>query len=285
MLAESPSVGYIDEPFNLNHPLGICGARFDHWFTYISDDNESTYYKQIKATVGFSYDLIAQAKTIRSGRDARRALREYRTFATHRTAGVRPLIKDPIAVFSAEWLASTFNMDVLVLIRHPAAFAGSLKRMDWTHPFSHFLAQPALMRDHLQPFEAEIREYADHEHGIVDQAALLWRLIHHMILKYQNNHDHWVFLRHEDLSRDPEKGFEDLFRTFNLDMPERARRAIAEYSDASNPSEAVQRADSLRRNSRANIWNWKRRLTPSEIERIREQVEDISKHFYSDDDW
>jgi hypothetical protein len=33
------------------------------------------------------------------------------------------------------------------------------------------------------------------------------------------------------------------------------------------------------------MWNWKNRLTPTEIKTIRERVEDISKVFYSNEDW
>jgi LPS sulfotransferase NodH len=32
MLATSPSVGYVQEPFSLNHRPGIFSAKFDYWF-------------------------------------------------------------------------------------------------------------------------------------------------------------------------------------------------------------------------------------------------------------
>jgi hypothetical protein len=76
-----------------------------------------------------------------------------------------PLIKDPIALFAAEWLADVFGVRVVVLIRHPAAFAASLKRLNWTHPFGDFLAQPLFMRDLLAPFEEDIRRFAAAELG------------------------------------------------------------------------------------------------------------------------
>jgi len=276
MIAESPSVRYIHEPFSLNRRPCICGAKFDYWFQYISGENESIFYEHIEHMIGFSDNFIGEVKTGRCLNDVVRLL--YLSY-------VRPLVKDPIAVFSAEWLASAFDMDVIVLIRHPAAFASSLKRKNWTHPFSHFLEQPLLMKDHLHPFEAEIKEYAEKEHGIIDQATLLWRFIHHMIIKYQKNHNDWVFIRHEDLSRDPLRGFENLFNKLNLRFSEHVREVIKEHSDAANPSEPPEGGDSLKRDSQSNIWNWKSRLTTSEIEKIRTQVEDISSVFYSDEDW
>jgi hypothetical protein len=69
-------------------------------------------------------------------------------------------------------------MIVVVMVRHPAAVASSYKRLNWTHPFSHFLVQPLLMSKYLSPFEREISDFARLEHDIIEQAAFLWKLVH-----------------------------------------------------------------------------------------------------------
>lgn len=281
MIAESPSVNYIHEPFNITHRPCRCGVKFDYWFQYISDENGSIFYKHVKHAIGIFYNLGGETKT--SPKGALHLARAYWDFLLY-CVSARPVVKDPFTVFSAEWLASTFDMDVIVLIRHPAAFAGSLKRLNWPHPFSHFLVQPLLMRDHLYPFEAEIREYAEKEQDIVDQAALLWKLIYHMVLKYQKNHSDWIFIRHEDLSRDPLRGFQTLFNKLNLAFSEHIQEVIREHSDSANPSDAP-RYNSIKLDSKSNLSNWRDRLTQSEAERIRAQVEDVSCAFYSDGDW
>jgi hypothetical protein len=56
------------------------------------------------------------------------------------------------------------------------------------------------MSDYLYPFESDIRAFAESEHDIIEQATLLWRILHHMILPYQEKHQDWVFIRHEDIS-------------------------------------------------------------------------------------
>lgn len=285
MIAASPSVVYIDEPFNIKHDVGICGAQFDYWFTYVSDQNEQDYYEHIKKTITFRYNLAGKIKTSKHPGTIVGALRDYLRFVKYHSSGVRPLLKDPIAVFSAEWLASRFDMEFVVLIRHPAAFAGSLKVKNWTHPFSHFLEQRLLMNDHLSQFEAEIKRFAEEPHDIVDQAALLWTLIHHMIKKYQKNHPDWIFVRHEDLSRDPLHGFQTLFSMLGLGFSHHLANVIKAHSSPSNSGYISRRTISLQRDSLANIWNWKTRLTKAEIERIKAQVGDTAKEFYSDADW
>ena len=39
------------------------------------------------------------------------------------------LLKDPIACMSSEYLHREFEMDVVIIIRHPAAFVSSLQKM------------------------------------------------------------------------------------------------------------------------------------------------------------
>lgn len=124
---------------------------------------------------------------------------------------LRPLIQDPIGVFSAEWLAQNFNTDVLILVRHPYAFAGSLKRIEWKFDFRNFLDQPELMERHLKPYEEEIREYARTEHAVLEQAALFWKCIYSVVMKYQDHHKNWLIVRHEDLSLEPAAQFKRIF--------------------------------------------------------------------------
>jgi len=286
VISEHPSIVYIHEPFNIQwcRP-GICSARFPYWFTYITEGNEALFYKHVKNTITFRYNIAEELKSLRNIEDVARMLRDYSVFFLSRLRSLRPLIKDPIAFFSAEWLASKFDMDVIVLIRHPAAFTYSLKKKNWTFNFSNFLEQPLLMKDHLYPFEKEIREYAEKEHDIIDQATLLWNIIHYMIIKYMKTHTDWIFLRHEDIARDPLGGFQIIFKKLNIEFSKYIKDVIKDYSCSTNPIEQFKGSKSLKRNSKLLISTWKYRLTVSEIDRIRSKVENISEVFYSDEDW
>ncbi|MBW4575268.1 MAG: sulfotransferase [Aphanothece sp. CMT-3BRIN-NPC111] len=289
MLAQSPSVRIINEPFNLNRDREsskcLCGVKFDYWFPYICQENEDYFYQHIKHTIDLSYNLKGQLNAANTPSAKGASIKGYGKFLMRRLLNIRPLIKDPIAVFSAEWLASKFNMDVVILIRHPASFAGSLKRLNWNFPFSDFLNQPLLMKDYLYTFEGEIKEYAENEKDIIDQAILLWRIIYSVIIKYQEGYHSWMFLRHEDISREPVIAFEKIFNQLNLGFSKNIIEGIKAHSHSANPTAATTEAHLLRLNSKANIESWKERLTASEIQRIRTKVEDVSSRFYSDRDW
>jgi len=292
ILSISPSIGYIHEPFNPLHRRlnpGICKAKFKYQYMYVTDENESEFYNDILRTIKFRYNFLLQLKEVIKKRKGYRTLvRQASSFLMSRYIyDARPLFKDPMALFSTEWLAKRFNMDVVILIRHPAAFVSSVKRMNWPlHDFSQFLKQPLLMRDHLYPFKKEIEEFAIHEYDIIDQGILLWKMFYYFVNKLKRSHDDFIFVRHEDLSLNPIEEFRNLSKWLNIEFIEKIEKAILEYSNKSNPSEAPNGVlHQLKRDSISNIKNWKARLSKLEIRKIREGVQNISNIFYKDEDW
>jgi len=284
MLSAAPGIGYIHEPFHLGHRPGICAAQFDHWFTYIVKENEGPYLRPIERTLQFRYDLAAEFHAIHSSKDVARAARDWSRFNALRLRRARPLVKDPIALLSAPWLADTFGMDVIVLIRHPAAFVSSILKLNWNHPFGDFTQQPLLIRDLLSPFSEELVETQDGRGDALHRAALLWKILHYVILRYRERYPNWLFRRHEDLSIDPMLQFEQIYLALNLPFDGRVRRVIRNHTGEENPSDPRD-ASSTRRNSARNVWNWQRRLSPEQTATIRLLVEDVSSQFYTDDDW
>lgn len=289
MIAESSSVGYIWEPLNFDWGLrnpGVCNAPIRHSYPYISAENGGLFEEAIRNTLEFRYNLWQGLTRSQSPPDVRRLIYEYASCQSHRFRRARPLVKDPYALFSAEWFSETFNMEMVVMIRHPAAVASSLKRLNWAIPFAHLLKQPLLIRDHLYPFEAEIREFAQTRGNLVEQAILLWRLVYSVVARYRRRHSDWIFLRHEDISRDPLAQLRKLFGRLQLEFTPRVASYVKDHSAPRNPSDVpVQKAFSLKRDSKSAIWNWQHRLEKSEIDRIRDGTQDIAGEFYSDEDW
>lgn len=286
MIAASPSVGYIQEPFLPGRRPGICGVTFPYPFAYVMDDNGEPFCSHMRATLAFRFQFGAALAALKTPRDAAIMLKYGTLFCCSRIRRAIPLMKDPLAVFSAEWLASCFDMNVLVMIRHPAAFACSIKRVNWRHDFSAFLRQPLLLRDHLSPFEEEIQAFVRVERDILDQAAFLWKLIYSVVQKYRQAHPEWIFLRHEDVASDPLGQFASIFQKLGLDFSPRVQRTIEDYSNPANP--LMPRKGSAhfsKRNSKALIEHWKAELTEAEIMRVRRGVGEIADAFYLDSDW
>lgn len=286
MVGKSREVCYIFEPFNKDFGPGICREVFDTWFPYVTEANGERYRDCISQVLDFKFHFWKELRTIKTKAQARLWMENFIAFKKGRREGQRALFKDPIAFFSAGWLARAFHFQVVVLIRHPAAFAFSLKRLKWHFPFDDLLNQPLLIQGPLQRFKPEIRQAARKPPGIIEQAALLWKIIYSCVLDYQEQHPDWIFIRHEDISLDPVGKFRSLFEALGLTFTPAIERQIREYSAGSNPKESPGgKATFLKRDSKQNIYNWKKRLTAGELALVKQEVAEVAAHFYSESEW
>ncbi|MEK6805812.1 MAG: sulfotransferase [Pseudomonadota bacterium] len=283
VLAAADGVGYIHEPFTLNQAFPPTQRDPKHWYQYFERDTGKHYEAVLRDTIEFRYPFWSNLFRVRSRTDLRAVRSEAAVFRRHAINGSRAIIKDPIALFSAPWIAETFGAQIVVCIRHPAAFASSLKALNWPFDFSNFLLQPRLMEGPLAPFSADISRLAGHVHSIHEQAALLWRCIYSVVDRYRKNYPGWLFVRHEDLSRDPVARFSDLFQHAGLKLSARAQAEIARTTSgdrtlANDPRSVV-------RHSGSNICMWKSRLSHEEINSVKQQTADVWPKFYSNEDW
>jgi hypothetical protein len=276
----SGSIDYVHEPFNLLHASNY-NTPLKYWYEYIGQDTN----RQDEFNEYLSYFMKGSLKCAmdRIVRNRHRKipgilLSEYKKY---RKRSMRKIVKDPIALFSADYLADLLDYQVIVSIRHPAAFAESLKNKDWKHDFTHFLSQELLMKEVLSDFRQPIEDFVKTEEkkaDILEHAILLWNLVHFRILQYTKSRPDWIFVRHEDLSMDPEDMFRDLFNKLDLNFSESASRYI---KTSTSGKETVGEM----RDSRKNISKWARKLTQQEIKRIWEGTNEISGHFYSKEEW
>ena len=288
MLAPSSQLYYIHEPFNPDYPpgCGICNVRFNHHQTYITEDNEKKYYKPIKRMIEGRYNFLSAILASRSLNDVKKGLSQKKQFLEYRRKHMLPLIKDPIALMSAGWLGRRFDINVIVMIRHPAAFVASMKRLNWGfYPSRWALSQSLLLRDFLSPFEDELKLLRDSKSDIIDQTALLWKVMYFVVLKYQKKYQNWIYLRHEDISLDPLVQFDTLFKTLGLNFTNELQERIVEYSNESNPAHSKGAEKLIKLNSKKTVSNWKNLLSGQEIKRIKKIVNEVSKFYYSDREW
>jgi hypothetical protein len=285
-LAQAPGVALIYEPFSPRHRPGILRAATPAWFTYVSDAPPEGLAADVQRMLQFRYSYSAEISSLRSPRDAGRMVRDAARFARWRRARLRPLVKDPIAVLAAPWLAREFGMQVVVTIRHPAAYASSMRRLGWTHDFSGFLAQPGLVDDLVPALRGDIEAMAARPGDILDQAGLLWNVIHTVIDGYRRDHPDWIFVRHEDLSAAPVAAFRDIAGRVGLDFTPEVQAYVADTTSPGNPAEAGRGVvHELRRDSGAAARTWHDRLTPDEVARVRARTEAVASAFYTDDEW
>lgn len=284
MLAADAQTAYISEPLNVLHRPGVYRAKITRWYQYICKENEGEYLPAFRQLLDFDYHLLDEIRSIRSLKDFLRMGRDFLIFYNGLMQGQRALIKDPFAVFSAEWFAKRLNCKVVVTVRHPAAFASSLQRLNWNFDFNDLLDQPLLMRDHLEAYRDQMRSIKSDD--VIGQASLLWKMIYASVHSTRRLNPDFIIVRHEDLSRDPINGYRALYASLGLDYTSRVQKVILNSSSSENPVELSRRKKhSVKLDSVANLKNWKKRLSEEDVTRIRKMTEDVFHLYYSDAEW
>lgn len=288
MLALTPNTCYINEPFTPIYAKAIMGLDIN-WFHYLKEEELQRYYGNIKNGLGLSYTLVDLQRQIKNANTSRKKMAfTYRYLKYHILDHKKtPIIKDPMAVLSLEQLAKQFDLSVVCIVRHPAAFIASLKRVDWTIELEDWIgSQPLLIQKHFKSDWEAISNPQNQQKGLIWRASHFWRLVNKLILSHQSNNPTWRVYKHEELSADPLTSLEKVYADLGLDFNDQVRNEIKRYTGEENKKFAQgKQVLDLKRNSKELVKVWKGKLSPTEIAEIKHIVGDVSIHFYGDDEW
>ena len=281
-LAQAARTRYVHEPFNLSAGPCACGVKIDKWFYYVTKETDAACSRHFHHLLKPGFHLWNTLNFIADLKQKKKLQRMFRYIKSFRND--RSIVKDPLAIFSAEWLESTFDMDVVVLVRHPAAVVSSYKKLNWSHDFTHFVSQDALMQEHLHPFKDEINRLVDRKADDIDRISVLWKIINYAAIKLTIKHENWICVRYEDIVQSPVAGFESIFKRLDLGFSGNVENFIRERSFVSDSIED-KNPYSIVRDSQQVARSWKKNLSLRQIERIKQHVEGVSAAFYSEDSW
>lgn len=286
MLAAGSQVAYISEPLNVWHRPGVMRVPTKKWYTYICKENEQEYVTAFEETINFRYHPWLETRSIRSIKDFVRMGRDWGTFLKGKLLSQVPLIKDPFAIFSIIWFIDRFDCRVVIVVRHPAAVISSLMRLGWKFDFKDLLEQPILMMDWLEPYRKEMESLRNTPADVLAQGSLLWKMIYQFVETLRNKIPDLTIVRHEDISLDPLGSFELLYQTLDLEFSQQVNKSILRSSGSFNPGEVSPDAvHSIQVDSRANLENWKQRLSGAEIQRVHKLTSEVAEFYYSEQDW
>lgn len=271
ILSSAPGVKYIHEPFNIK--IERDNSPLKYWFEYLGPNTSKSHQELVIQYMNSFYKTELDA-TLKKWKLPEKLINFFTSPYKDRI-----LFKDPIAILSSEWLYENLECDVLISIRHPAAFVASIKAKDWHYDFVHFLHQKELINTYFKNDIEIITEYTNNKKTIVEQAILLWNLIYSTVHLFREKHQNqWQFVRHEDISHNPTEEFKKIFKKLGLRYNKRVENEILSSTNPDIESE-------FKRNSLRNIKSWKEKLSESEIQLIKKDTKQVWEKFYSESDW
>jgi hypothetical protein len=289
---------HLNEPFNPKRPPGqspgILNARIPVGYIYVGEHNAAEFRPALHDTFRFRYRHLAELRRNRSGFDLAKMAKYSAAFTTGALRGKRPLLDDPYASLAAPWIAEQFDGQVAVLVRHPAAMVASYRKLGYRAHFRHFLDQPQLMADYLEPWRAEMEALVETEDRVA-QVGTFWTMLHRVLGEMVDRSDRLHVVRYEDLCADPEGEYERLFTRMGLDFNDAARAEVVAGTSGSSKNQShswrISRHGGLSRtafrpmDSKAMIRAWKKTIGPEEAARIRAIAGPVAERWYGDADW
>jgi hypothetical protein len=196
-------------------------------------------------------------------------------------------LKDPIALFAAPWLCQSFDVDCVMLVRHPAAFVLScIKDKKYVLDMrSTFVSQATL----FQLFSCETKDIVlacvDHQNkngvasDVVYEAAVAWRCFYEFAKTYIPIFPNWVVLIYEELVDDPIYKFERVFQNFGIAYSENCKSYVRTTSMVDAKSQKVT-GHIKHYNAQEQAKAWQQKITTDAQKRIFQIVEPVFYSFY-----
>lgn len=151
------------------------------------------------------------------------------------------------------------RMPMILLIRHPCAAASSMIRLGYgRYPLSVFLDQPALVEDHLAPYEDLIRS----THDEFDIRIVRW-CIQHMVLLSQLAEGDVHLMFYEELCDGPHRRFEALFAHLGRSFDGAAREAVHRPSRLTGDHSTILRGS-------PSVDAWRKSVSRDQLKRAME---------------
>lgn len=286
MLAQSPEVHYIHEPFAPMYERSWIPNRPATRYLYTPPETRNLYTAELQQLVRLRPPWLRIALRAGGLRNGVRLAQEAWKTRQARRRKARPLVKDPFLLLSAEWFARATNAQVVILVRHPAAFVSSIKRLGWRMDTSWLLNQDPLMTRFLAPFKEELEHDILGETDLIDHGCLVWNALNTVTRYYEEACPEFQVLRYEDLAENPESQFERLYKNLDISWTVNTQTNISRLNSVANPIEVNDGTrGGTNRDSRKAMWTWKNRLNRDEINRVYAATEELAPHWYGISDW
>ncbi len=289
MLEASGEVVYVNEPMNPQHPPGhspgVLDATVRRQFQYIDRDDDAEWRRAFALTLGLEYQFRAELRQNRSAYDLGRLVKYGTSFTLGRLRGRRAMLDDPFAVLSTGWLVQEMGVTAVVLVRDPVSFVGSWRALNWQMHFHELLEQPALVRDHLEPYVDRMRALVGSPDWLA-RTCLLWEMTYDVVDRAFRPLPGVHLIGYESLVQAPMSGFEDVYRrcglTWSDDAAGRVREATTEKPGSEQGSHRWSLRGGLSRTAyrpmgaSTALSTYRSRLTETEVERVRELTGEVA---------
>lgn len=308
VLSKAQNTNYFFEPFNKDQGIKYLPTV---WYPYLTEGNIKTQELEVLDALFFNqktkykvslyngdfvwwdlnrYDLLRnvfinysdESLLMRLTRVLFKNRSNYEYYKFKVSKNVKNLIfKDPLASLSTSFLTDRYEFKTVVMLRHPYSYYYSMKKQDWgANPYENFFSQQGLNKMFGERYGEILDTYKNNKK--------LYSLIEYMIvyneLSQFKDNESYYFLKHEELSLNPNHEFKKVYEFCGLNFNSKIQKYIFDNTKANNKKD-TKKVSNTKRDSKSIIYNWKGKISKEEMNLIKELTFDIIKDYYPDEEW
>ncbi|GAA4642361.1 hypothetical protein GCM10023115_05320 [Pontixanthobacter gangjinensis] len=286
LLASAPQFHLLHEPTNAQPTLSYDSLAPTHWYEFYDEARSPALGEFLLLSMqskGISREVLRRAGRVRSAEHALQVARYVQRKLPMILAPKPAIIKDPFLLFSARDLQRLAKIRVVLTVRHPCAFAESFIRAGNGFDFANLL-QPQVLE--AMPDEAEaIGMMAKSSGDLIDQAALLWRVLYGFADRYLSGNDLTCIVRQDEIVQTTDVAVNRLLAFSGATRSDDIDQFITE-NFTSGPADFDKGGSYIRRDGLLALNKWRGRLHPGEVSRIRRVTEGVAAAFdYGPETW
>ena len=265
-LSRAPGVFYYSEPCHPDHTRMPPEAHDPIWSRHLRPGDGDPHFER---RLGAAF----------AGHVWRGSGHSATAFARRMAARPRIVVKEVASFASLEWVVDRWDPDVLVILRHPGAYAASVRAIG-QDPAE--LARFRLLRD-APSLRGELSDLGDHLARVatpLEAIVASWAIRTRVALRARERHPDWRLIHYEALAARPVERFRALYGDLGLTWTPRIEAWIRSRTETDRPGSVTVRRSSER------IHRWRDLFDAREIASIRAVLEPFELPVYAaPEDW
>lgn len=262
VLGKAPQTLYYREPC---HPRrnGLGNDSADHiWTRYVRPEEDDPYFES----------ALNLALNGHFWQGCGYGLRDYQARFTTQP---RIIIKEVASFLSLAWLASKWNLQILVVVRHPGAYAASVRNLSQDsaeiNRLALLCANSKLADDHI----AHLLEHLSRLNTPLEASVGAWAVRNLCMLETINQIPNIKLIHYESIAENPVQGFEKLYLSLGLKYSQEVAEHVRMRSSSTSDG-----LFSTSRISRDRVDAWKKELNEQEKTAVRRTLEPFNLPWY-----
>jgi len=280
-------VDYIHEPFNTG-----CGMEgMNRRYRYVRPEPDTPEMERLHSLTTDLFDYNFDLQTVYHEEDP-----WYRSLAKTivgsrgpfylRLAKANPfhtasIIKDPTGSMMANYLYHRFDVQPVVVLRHPVSLVASFRRLGWWPTSDKLLEQSALVHDHFTNARVKPSRIDSPLPDHIEDSCLHWCLVNQVLLDWAERHD-WTVVRHETLCDHPLSTFRQLYRTLELPWSRFVDRKVRKLTTGPSAQADNNQVQDFRRDSGSIFETRLQSISKARRREIYEVTKEVALRVYSE---